>query len=131
MNTATDVYTDAERARRILVIGADRALFELLDEWLAEKGYDVVADGPVDSPRREAFHAVIVDAPFDDTAAAALLARVSRECPGAPVLLLSSRLFAGVRSAGPVARALRVSSVLPKPVNRDKLLGVVETLGRP
>jgi hypothetical protein len=115
-------------ARRILVLGADRALFELLEEWLAEQGYEAFAADRV--PPDAAPHAVIFDAPFDDTAAAARLAQVALDYPRVPILLLSSRLFTGVRSAGPIARALHVSSVLPKPVNRDTLLRVVDSLGR-
>lgn len=114
-------------ARRILVIGADRALFELLEEWLAEKGYEALVGDGVRLPGA-APHAVIFDAPFDDKAAADGLARIARDHPHAPILLLSSRLLAGVRTAGPVARALSVSCVLPKPVNRDTLLRVVDTL---
>jgi DNA-binding response OmpR family regulator len=117
-------------ARRILVIGADRALFDLLEEWLAAKGYEVLGEEIGDRPDAAPIHGVIVDTPFDDTTAARVVARIARDYPHTPILMLSARLFAGVRSVGPVAQALRVSGVLPKPVNRDTLLRVVDTLSR-
>jgi CheY-like chemotaxis protein len=111
---------------RVVVVGADAALFALLHEWLAHNGYRVLpeATGGGSGARADI---VVVDAPFDDVAGTALLARVARDYPATPVLLLSSRLLAGVRHTGPVAQALGVATVLPKPVKRDTL---VDAIGR-
>ena len=117
----------APDATRVVVVGADAALFDLLAEWLAQNGFLVwreAADDRVAAP----VDIVIVDAPFDDVTKSLLLARVACDYPRVPILLLSSRLLAGVRGTGPVAQALGVSTVLPKPVSRDTLVDAVNRL---
>ena len=113
---------------RVLVVDADPALLELLDEWLAAEGCRVVA-GAADSPAEAGpFDIVLVDVPFPRQGGPSSLRGVMSAHPGTPIVALSSTFFAGVDSTGAVARRLGVSSVLPKPVDRDALLGAVRRL---
>jgi CheY-like chemotaxis protein len=118
----------SEATSIVVVVGADEALFELLAEWLAHGGYRVLREESGERAAHDRCDVVIVDAPFHDDQAAALLARIARDYPRTPVLMLSSRLFASVRRTGPLAAALGVSGVLPKPVDRQTLVDAVGRL---
>ena len=115
-------------AARILVVDADPALLDLLEEWLGEQGFRVVAEG--EASVRNDFDLAIVDVPFPRNGGLARLKRVAESHPGVPVLALSSNFFAGVASTGVVARALGVAGALAKPLSRDALLAAVSELLR-
>jgi len=113
-------------APRVLVIDADRALTALLDEWLGALACCVVhgsgpgADG--------CFDVVIVDVPYPRQGGVDLVARIAALHPKTPILALSPSFFARVECHGPVARALGVDCVLPKPASRDALTNAVRNL---
>lgn len=112
--------------RRVAVIAADRPLFTLLREWLAECGCVTVEESATRDADR--FDLVIVDIPFPREGGVELVKRINSEYSGVPILALSSCFFAAVPCRGEVARALGVARVLPKPVPREKLIDTVRTL---
>lgn len=119
----------AEQAtRRVLLIDADSALLELLQEWLGGEGCRVMRE--MEGADHGPFDLLLVDVPFPRHADQAVLRRVARAYPGVPVLALSSSFFAGVEAGGAVARSLGVAGVLPKPLSREALLAAVRRLVR-
>ena len=116
------------QAPRVLVVDADPALLELLDEWLGEHGCDVTHERTGESGARERFDLVVVDVPSPRQGAANVLKRIAQHSPEAPVLALSSSFFAGIEANGAVARWLGVASVLAKPVTRHELIRAVDRL---
>jgi DNA-binding response OmpR family regulator len=122
----------ASRPRRILIANADRATFGLLAEWLTAAGYEVV-DGEADAGSAHTsttFCAAIVDVPYTRHGGVELAQRVSARYPGTPILALSATFFSNVKCSGECARALGVAGVLPKPVDREVLVGVVKQLAQ-
>ena len=113
-------------APRVLVIDADRALIGLLDEWLGELGCSVVHGFTGDSAGR--FDLAIVDVPYPRHGGVDLVGRVAARHPATPILALSSTFFARIECHGPVARALGVACVLPKPATREALTNAVRNL---
>ena len=121
------------RQPRVLVINADRAVAALIEEWLGACGYAVESCNDCspcpDSKTRYAL--VIVDIPTPRHGANERVQRIACDHPGTPVIALSSQFFPGVERTGGVARALGVASVLAKPLSRDHLVNVVQSLIRP
>jgi CheY-like chemotaxis protein len=113
-------------APRVLVIDADRALMGLLDEWMRALGCTVVHGAGGEAEGR--FQLVIVDVPYPRQGGVDLVARVAARHPQTPILALSSTFFARVECHGPVAQALGVDCVLPKPATRDALTNAVRNL---
>jgi DNA-binding response OmpR family regulator len=113
-------------APRVLVIDADRTLIALLNEWLCACGIAVVhgTGGAVDGR----FELLIVDVPYPRQGGVDWVARVAARHPKTPILALSSTFFAGIECHGPVARALGVDCVLPKPATREALTNAVRNL---
>lgn len=111
--------------RPVLVVGADPATRELLDEWLAADGWAVVGDAQATDCAL-----AIVDVPYPRDSGLELLRRVTREHPGTPLLAISATFFSTVARCGPCARALGVAGVLPKPLAREALLAAVRELAR-
>ena len=107
---------------RILLRGADADLAALLAEWLGELAdLERAPDPPAPVPAAD-LH--IVDVPFP---------RRADPAPGTParavpVLMLSSTFLGAIDCHGPVAAALGVDGVLPKPVAREALLAAVRRL---
>jgi DNA-binding response OmpR family regulator len=62
---------------RVLLVGADPALGELLEEWLAGEGCAAVRERP---------HLVLVDLPFPRERGAELLRQLAQAHPDAPVM---------------------------------------------
>jgi DNA-binding response OmpR family regulator len=127
---ANQVDLDSEKkqhdAARVIVVAADRALLGLLREWLTAGEYEVMQEKAAGAAGR--YDLVIVDIPFPRHGGPQLIARVTGEYPGVPILALSSCFFGDVECQGQVARSVGVQSVLPKPVTRDRLVRAVETL---
>ena len=119
MSTRTDVGS------QVLVIGADSALYGLIEEWLAAAGCSVTAGHATHDPVLRPPDLVIVDVPFPRQGGLESLRRAAREHPGTPILALSSAFFAGIESTGAVARTLGVAGALPKPLTRETLLAAV------
>jgi DNA-binding response OmpR family regulator len=111
---------------RVLLRGADPALATLLAEWLGDIA-DLVLEPqpPTAAPPRADLH--ILDVPFPRRADLPSGLREARG-RGVPVLMLSPTFLGAIDCHGPVAAALGVDGVLPKPVARDALLAAVRRL---
>lgn len=107
--------------RRVLVVDADPALFELLAEWLEGHGFRVVGPGAAGH-----VDLIVIDVPFPRRSGVQALGELATRYPDTPVLLMSSSFFPGIECCGPSARKLGVAAVLPKPVTRDALLAAVD-----
>lgn len=107
--------------RRILVVDADPAFFDLIAEWLEGEGFTVVGIGAAGR-----IDLIVVDVPFArPRPVMQTVAELAQRHRGAPVLLLSSSFFPGIERCGPLAGQLGVAGVLPKPVGREALLSAV------
>jgi DNA-binding NarL/FixJ family response regulator len=107
----------------VRLVDADSAWRELLEQWLSAMGCTVLPDadnttpGPVDL--------VIVDVPFPRQGGVDLVRHIAAQHPATPILALSTNFFSGIECNGPVARALGVECVLPKPATREALAAAV------
>lgn len=122
---------DGVSRRYVLVAGADSDTFDLLAEWLAGMGTEVVheLDGPAAEAAPPAL--LVVDVPFPRHGRERL-AQLRGRHGDLPVLMLSATFLPGVERSGEAARALGASRVLPKPLQRELLLDAVrELLGDP
>jgi len=119
---------EKHRKRRILVIDADPALFELLSVWLANTAEVTSHRDDVAPAALTRADLLVVDLPFPRQSAPGKLQDLARQHPGTPVLALSSAFFGGIASHGAAARSLGVQAVLPKPVSREALIGAVHEL---
>jgi CheY-like chemotaxis protein len=108
--------TPEAEVARILVLDADRALHDLLAEWLADLGCRIVDDEP---------HVILVDLHLPRQAGAGAARELRARYPGTPLIALSSGFFAGVEANGAVARTLGVEAVLPKPLTREALVAAL------
>jgi DNA-binding response OmpR family regulator len=120
----------AESRPRIVLVNADRAMGGLLAEWLSDAGYRVVSRDALDQAAREEAALTIIDVPITRERGCEALGRMSTESCGTPILVLSPTFFSNVQWNGECARALGVAGVLPKPITRDALVSVVDTLLR-
>jgi DNA-binding NarL/FixJ family response regulator len=119
----------ASRAAPLIrIIGVDRAMFDLLTEWLTAEGY-AVANGSTDDHAKRAPAAVaIVDIPYARQGGRDAVQRVAAQYPGIRILALSATFFSNVRCGGNCANALGADGVLPKPVARDDLIAAIRNL---
>jgi CheY-like chemotaxis protein len=106
---------------RILLLDTDAALLDLISEWLADQGCAVGEGQSGATLPTGTFDVVIVDMPFPRGRGTDVLARIRDAHRGTPIVVLSPHFFAGIDSAGAVARALGVARVLPMPVTREAL----------
>jgi len=112
------------RARRILVVDADSACLELVDQWLADAGFDVVHDADAGAPLDSA----IVDVPQPRSGATQAFRRIAQRHPGTPILAVSSAFFPGIEHCTAAPRILGVAGVLAKPMSREALLNQLRRL---
>jgi DNA-binding response OmpR family regulator len=113
---------------RILVVEQNDLILRLLERWLGEEGYTVVAGASQSAAQAVGEggepELVIIDVPTPRSAENII--KSVREVHASPILLLSARLFRrGTRSSISVARQLGVRNVLPKPFTRSELLSAV------
>jgi DNA-binding response OmpR family regulator len=114
----------------ILVIETDDLIRELLERWLGEAGYAVVACAAGDPPPAEGARLVIVDVESPRGAGARIASL--QAAYQAPMLVLSARFRRGLGASAAAARQLGVQKVLPKPFTRAELLAAVsETIEDP
>jgi CheY-like chemotaxis protein len=74
----------------------------------------------------------IVSVEMPKSESGVLIRNLQRECPGTPIIALSSRARSGLCSNGTAARALGVERLLAKPLRRHELLVAVdEAIGPP
>jgi len=121
--------------QRILVVEPDEQILGLLERWLGEAGYSVVAESSLASPGSADPEAdprlVIIDVP-DPLHADRIIESVRQVHASSVILLLSARFRRGMGSSSSAARQLGVRNVLPKPFTRDELLTAVgESLADP
>ena len=110
----------------VLVVGADAALFGLIEEWLATSGCRAVLEHSGLSPKR--VDLVVVDVPAPRQNGLDSLRQISERWPNTPIVVLSSAFFTSIECDGAVARRLGVASVLPKPLIREALITAVRNL---
>ena len=101
---------------KVLLVEADPALRGLVEEWLSDDDWTIVEAHP---------DVVLVDLPAPREQGPGVIKRISNAHPHAPVVALSSSFFDGIESNGAIARALGVTSVLPKPLTRDALVAAL------
>lgn len=107
----------------ILIVESDDLIRELLERWLGEVGYRVVAKSTTAASSAEAPSLIIANVSTPRGAAA--LIRSLQETYAAPILVVSARFRHGLGASKDAARRLRVRRVLPKPFTRAELLGAV------
>jgi len=116
-----------QKKQRIMVVEPDDQILGLLERWLGEAGYSVVAESSPRSPQVPGIggdpHLVIIDVP-DPLAAEKVIDSIRQEYAGA-ILLLSARFRQGMGTSSSVARQLGVTNILSKPFTRDALLSAV------
>jgi DNA-binding response OmpR family regulator len=115
----------------IHIIGADRATYDLLSEWLTSAGFAVANAGGTDPAVSGPAVLAIIDVPFTRHGGHELVQRVAAQYPGVRMLALSPTLFSNVRCGGNCARALGVDGVLPKPIAREAMIATVRNLLQP
>lgn len=113
---------------KIAIYEPDDLMRELLREWLTAAGYPL-RDSPGD-PAVTGLAIVNVERPKSESEI--LIRSLRRECPGTPIIALSSRARSGLSSNGAAAQALGVERLLAKPLRRCELLAAVdEAIGPP
>lgn len=110
--------------RRVRVVDADPTSRDLIAQWLAPLDCTVVPE-PVAEDELPAVDLVIVDVPFPRQGGVDLVRRIARQHPATPILAMSTNFFSGVECCGPVACALGVACVLPKPATHEALATAV------
>ena len=116
---------DPSGLRRVRLVDTDNAWRGLLEQWLSALGCTVLPEPSADDPSPPAVDLVIVDVPFPRRGGVDLVRRVANQHPATPILALSTNFFSGIECCGPVARALGVDCVLPKPATREALATAV------
>ena len=111
--------------RRVRLVDADPTQRDLLGQWLSTLGCRVVPEPASEAESPPAADLVIVDVPFPRQGGVDLVRRVASQHPATPILALSTNFFSGIECCGPVARALGVDCVLPKPATREALATAV------
>jgi DNA-binding NtrC family response regulator len=112
------------RARRILVVDADRDCVALLEQWLTDAGFEVVHQADAGAP----LDCAIVDVPQPRSGGAQAVRVVADRHPGTPILAVSSAFFAGIEHCTAAPRMLGVEALLAKPMSREALLNQVRRL---
>jgi DNA-binding response OmpR family regulator len=122
------------RAPCALVIDADADLAGLIEQWLQSEGLQVrTAPHPGSGATPEladdlAPALVIVDLPFPSRDRVDALRAQLGPQGQAPILVLSTTVFASVDCCGAAARSLGADGLLPKPTTCDALRRAVRSL---
>jgi DNA-binding NarL/FixJ family response regulator len=111
--------------RRVRLVDTDATWRDLLGQWLSTLDCTVVPEPVTDDEPPPAADLVIVDVPFPRQGGVDLVRRIASQHPATPILALSTNFFSGIECCGPVARALGVDCVLPKPATREALATAV------
>jgi DNA-binding response OmpR family regulator len=107
----------------IVIVETDDLIRELLQRWLGEAGYAVVASPPDASAVAEPVVLVIVNV-SKPRQAGPLIGRL-QALYAAPIVVLSGRFRRGLEGSANAASELGVRMVLPKPFTRAGLLAAV------
>jgi len=119
----------------IVIVDADALVRPLLERWLREKGYGVIAkaadnlalDGAAKTPdalARDKAPCLVIANLQHPRGAGALIASL-RSTYTAPILAVSARFRRGLGASRSAARQLGVRKVLPIPFTRAELLAAV------
>jgi CheY-like chemotaxis protein len=100
----------------------------LLEEWLSEAGYRVLAAASHDLHGGTLADLVIVSVYMPRQAGARLVREIQALYPGTPLIAISGQFLPGLSATGAIARALGVQRVIAKPLARIDLLGAVRSL---
>ena len=100
----------------------------LLEEWLSEAGYRVLAAASHDLHGGTLADLVIVSVYMPKQAGARLVREIQALYPGTPLIAISGQFLPGFSANGAIARALGVQRVIAKPLARIDLLEAVRSL---
>ena len=114
----------------IVIVEPDELIRHLLERWLGEAGYQVVA--LAEDHERPMVNPTLVIADISEPGSVGNRIEALQTAYAAPILALSARFRRGLGGSSEPARRLRVAKVLPKPFTRQQLLRAVrETLKDP
>lgn len=110
----------------IVIVEPDDLMRKLLERWLGEAGFDVVAVAthhamPAVMPRL-----VVTDISEPDSAQ--IIIEALQAAYAAPILATSGRFRRGLGGSSEPAKRLRVDKVLPKPFKREQLLRAIRAI---
>ena len=111
----------------ILIVETDDLIRGLLERWLGEAGYAVVAgtlQKLLEKRIRQGMPRLII-ADIPSPRGAATLIQSLQEVYSSPMLILSARFRRGLGVSASAARQLGVRRVLPKPFTRAELIAAV------
>jgi len=110
----------------ILVVENDDLIRDLLERWLGEAGYAVIAadQGAMRAPRRADAPCLVIVNVASPRGAQPLI-RSLQAVYAAPILVVSGRFRRGLAGSAEAAHRLGVRKVLPKPFTRKELLSAV------
>jgi len=115
-----------DRKGYILVVENDDLMRELLERWLGEAGYAVIAagQGAMRAPPRADTPCLVIVNVASPRAAQPLIQSL-QAVYAAPILVVSGRFRRGLAGSADAAHRLGVKRVLPKPYTRMELLSAV------
>jgi DNA-binding response OmpR family regulator len=111
------------RKGSIVVVETDDLIRGLLERWLGEEGFAVIATTSGAPVLKEAPRLVITN--ISDPRGAEELIRSLQAVYAAPILAISARFRRGLGASEAAARRLGVCKVLPKPFTRAELIAAV------
>jgi CheY-like chemotaxis protein len=100
----------------------------LLEEWLSEAGYRVLAAASHDLHRGSLADLVIFSVFMPKHAGARLVSEIRAMYPGTPLIAISGQFLPGLSAKGAVAQTLGVQHVIAKPLIRADLLAAVRAI---
>src|SRR5258706_11729873 len=108
----------------ILVVDGDDPMQELLERWLGNAGYVVIAAGAMHAPPPAVLPSLVIVNVASRRVAQPLIQSLVA-IYAAPILIVSRRFRHGLAASAEAARQLGVKKVLPKPFTRKELLFAV------
>jgi CheY-like chemotaxis protein len=100
----------------------------LLEEWLTEAGYRVLAAASHDLHRGTLADLVITSVYMPKHAGAQLVREIRAMYPGVPLIAISGQFLPGLSASGAIAQLLGVQQVIAKPLTRTDLLAAVRSI---
>ena len=100
----------------------------LLEEWLSDAGYRVLAAASHDLHGGSLADLVIVSLYMPKDGGAGVVREIQEMYPGTPLIAISGQFLPGLSANGAIAQALGVQRVIAKPLTRIELLEAVRAL---
>jgi DNA-binding response OmpR family regulator len=110
----------------VVVVEPDDLIRKLLERWLVEAGFDVVAVATHHPTPHVMPRLVITD--ISESNSARIIIEALRAAYAAPILATSARFRRGLGGSSEPAKRLRVDKVLPKPFRREQLLHAIRAI---